>query len=152
MLVSKQFLQACQISKESEGVRGKMSKNLMIWHGMNWMRHLVRMKGDIDYCREPTQRRRSWWKMKKITAKMWELFSVWPRTSKGWRKVDWKGLFKRLFFIISPYILNMCLIQPFQFSFLFLLLELCHSQTSFSPFSLHQLCSYCRSQLRGIPD
>ena len=34
MLVSKQFLQACQISKESEGVRGKMAKNLMIWHGM----------------------------------------------------------------------------------------------------------------------
>ena len=30
MLVSKQFLQVCQISKESEGVRGKMSKNLMI--------------------------------------------------------------------------------------------------------------------------
>ena len=26
MLVSKRFLQACQISKESEGVRGKMSK------------------------------------------------------------------------------------------------------------------------------
>ena len=35
MLVSKQFLQVCQIKKESEGgVRGKMAKNLMIWHGM----------------------------------------------------------------------------------------------------------------------
>ena len=30
MLVSKQFLQVCQISKESEGVRGKMAKNLLI--------------------------------------------------------------------------------------------------------------------------
>ena len=31
MLVSKQFLQVCQISKESEGVRGN---HLLIWHGM----------------------------------------------------------------------------------------------------------------------
>ena len=30
MSVSKQFLQVCQIPKESEGVRGKLSKNLLI--------------------------------------------------------------------------------------------------------------------------
>ena len=30
MLFSKQFLQVCQISKESEEVRGNMAKNVMI--------------------------------------------------------------------------------------------------------------------------
>ena len=30
LLVSKQFLQVCQIKKESEGVRGKLAKNLLI--------------------------------------------------------------------------------------------------------------------------
>ena len=40
MSVSKQFLQVCQIPKESEGVRGKLCKNMLIWDGMtlkwNW--------------------------------------------------------------------------------------------------------------------
>ena len=34
MLFSKQFLQVCKISKESEEVRGN---DLMIWHGMTRM-------------------------------------------------------------------------------------------------------------------
>ena len=40
MSVSKQFLQVCQMPKKSEGVCGKLSKNLLIWDGMtlkwNW--------------------------------------------------------------------------------------------------------------------
>ena len=45
MLVSKQFLQVCQISKESEELRGKMAKNLLIWHGMTLM-GIIQVPGD----------------------------------------------------------------------------------------------------------
>ena len=75
MSVSKQFLRVCQIPKESEGVCGKWSQNLLIWHGMT-------LKGN--------------WKMD--TKLYW--CCIWIKSSKV-RKFDndWKLLFYYVFYL-----------------------------------------------------